>query len=167
MNDFTCYRTEDLGSILVLLYSEKQSSVIYFVDPWKIGILDCFLFEGDLDNIRQEMNMPDLKFTQIDLTMAKYFIAMGKRISKRVGTPLNSMANKWNAKLEIDNVEISGSIYKCFSCETGELDTQEDAKIIGIAKRELKRKVAGTIKEKQYYYICKDCKDKLHKTHTV
>ncbi len=166
MNNFTYYRTEDLGFILILLYSENESSVIYFVDPWKIGILDCFLFEGNLDDIRQEMNMPDLKFIEIDMTKAKYFIAMGDRICQRVGTPLTSVAKEWNIKLEIEDFETSGSIYKCFSCETGELDPKEDAEIIRIAKRELKRKVAGTIKEKQYYYICQECKDKLHKTHS-
>lgn len=166
-SDFTYYRTEDLGFVLVILYSEKESSVIYLVDPWKVGILDCFIFDGNLDEIRQEMNMPDLEFTEIDIEMAKYFITLGKRISDSIGKPLNMVAEAWIKKLEIDKFEITGSIYKCFSCETGELDTKEDEEIIRIAKRELKRKVAGTAKEKQYYYICRECKDKLHKTHTV
>jgi hypothetical protein len=167
MRQFTCYRTEDLGFILLILYSESDSSVIYLVDPWKIGILDCFLFKGDLDNIRQEMNMPDLEFTQIEMKNAKYFIALGKRIAVKIGKSLNSDAETWIEKLKTDRIVIKGSIYKCFSCETGDLDQKEDEDIIRIAKRELKRKVAGTAKEKQYYYICKECKDKLHKTHTV
>ena len=107
-DNFTCYRTEDLGFILVVLYSETNSSIIYLVDPWKIGIQDCFLFDGNLDNIRHEMNMPELEFLEIEIEKAKYLISLGTKISKAIGKPLNALAETWANNLNL--IEISPCI---------------------------------------------------------
>ncbi|MBD3227140.1 MAG: hypothetical protein GF329_03045 [Candidatus Lokiarchaeota archaeon] len=58
-------------------------------------------------------------------------------------------------------VKISGSLYKCFRCEKGELSEKEVKIIKEITKNDMNNNVCGTEMETEIFFVCQNCKDRI------
>ncbi len=160
------FRTTELGYILLVIDDNNKKRIV-MIDPWKFGLLDSFYFEGTLDDIKKEINQPKLTFESIEKDNALWFIAYAYRISKKINFPIKSEILQWLDDIKIQDIKIDGSYYKCFNCEIGELSEEDDKTIIKMTRQAIKNGNIISNNEKQYYFVCKECKEKVEKNFKI
>ena len=158
------------GSVsLVVARRNRDGTVCYatmLIDLWKLGLKDSFgsfsvkrkKFDEMYDKMMERLARGDepAYFHPTTIEEAKWLVAQGLRIASAVGTPAS---RHWIRIVgELSGVSISGSLYKCFSCERGELDPEIDSYILDIARDEGKQGVAGTPEESIIHLECAKCR---------
>ncbi len=161
----------DVGSGSVSLVVARRNVdgticyTIMLIDLWKLGLKDSFgsfsikrmKFDAIYDKMIEKLARQDepVYFHPIEIEQAKWLVAQGLRIANAVGTP---SSRHWVRIVgDISAVSIPGSLYKCSTCERGELDTEIDRNILSIARDEGRKGVAGTPQESMVYYACSKC----------
>ena len=158
------------GSVsLVVARRNRDGTICYatmLIDLWKLGLKDSFgsfsvkrkKFDEMYDKMMERLARGDepAYFHPTTIEEAKWLVAQGLRIASAVGTPAS---RHWIRIVgELSGVSISGSLYKCFSCERGELDPEIDSYILDIARDEGKQGVAGTPEESIIHLECAKCR---------
>lgn len=164
----TCYRTKELGYIIVVIRITKgkaQSNIVILLDPWKVGIRDFLKHNGSLSDLKTKLGNPRLELHEIPKKQAAQLLAQSKQINDALHFPISPEASKWLQSFGIPKIQVSGSIYKCFSCEQGELKQDEVEEILKIAKEEIETAQFGKKDEKQYYFVCDECRTKAQQLH--
>ena len=155
------------GSIHLMVARSLSKDTVCFtsllIDLWKLGLKDGFggvsmkkeMFDEMFKAMIKGAEELGLKYHPIDISEAKWLVAQGIRIAKKVG--IKPVSQKWiDIVGDISKVKIGGSLYKCYNCERGELPPEADNFILKIAKREIK--IAGTPKETKLVFLCDKCK---------
>lgn len=154
------------GSVhLIVARSLPRDAVCFtclLIDLWKLGLKDGFgslcvekwRFDEFFNAMVVEAAQQGFSYHPIDMSEAKWLVAQGLRIAKKVGT--KTVSRKWiDIVGDLSEIKIEGSLYKCYRCEKGELPPEADDCILKIAKREVK--IAGTPKEIKILFLCNDC----------
>jgi hypothetical protein len=168
---YLAYRTDvGTGSVHLLVARRNRDSTIryasFLIDLWKLGLKDSLgglsakrkKFDGLVNKMLEELERKEgLYYHPIEAEEAKWLVAQGVRIAEAVGTP---SSRRWVSAVvgDLSRVRISGSLYKCYACEKGELSKDEDSLILRVAMDEGRRRVAGTPAESMGYFTCDACK---------
>lgn len=156
---YTFYRSVEFGSNILVTNvkeSNKNFSLSFLVDSLKLGLKDFSIKNIAARKYMKEMNN-FYDFIEISIEDATKFLAQGVAIAKIVGTPISENCLKWLKEFKIEKINLSGSLYKCSECETGELSKDIVKEILKIARDELKSGVAGTPDELITDFHCKEC----------
>ena len=141
----------------------------FLIDLWKLGLKSSFgsfsMRTKQFDKIYSEMvesysdNLDEPSyFSMVDINEAKWLVVQGIRVAEAVGTPYSKRYVPIVG--DVSQVKIGGSLYKCFTCEKGELFSEIDDAILRIARAEGRRGIAGTLQEARIYFECENCRNK-------
>ena len=166
---YQAYRSDSSGSVMVIvirkhpLKKRKYDLLVALVDLWKVGLKDCYgamnMSEVRTERFLSKAESSDLSFYPIPLSEAKWLIKEGIRIRDFLGIPIPSKCKKLLPIVgDLESIKITGSIYKCFNCEKGDLDAETDEFIKKIALKEYREGIVGTPDEMEIYFLCDKCK---------
>ena len=160
-------RSTDPGSIIVLFYdhspiSGKIKFINILVDVWKLGLKDAFgqrrLTEKEWNRLLDEYKGRGATLKPYPIEDAKWLVQHGLRIADEIGTLRPKEFEQFKDIIgDFSSIVVSGSLYKCFSCNKKDLPENIVARIKKVAQRELKSKVAGTPAEEIIWFSCIDC----------
>jgi len=163
-------RSTDSGSIMVLFYdnspiSGKIKFVNVLVDVWKLGVKDCFgqrrMTEKEWKRMLKKYAERGAELEPCSVEEAQWLVQYGLRIADEIGTPRPKEFEQFRDIIgDLSSVIVEGSLYKCFSCNKNDLQTNQVERIKKVAQRELKTGVAGTPKEEIIWFSCADCGSK-------
>jgi len=170
---YLALRTEvGSGPVLLLVARMLSGGRVCFthllIDLWKLGLKDGFecesmkkdRFDKMLNVMVEELGRRGIHYHPVDISEAKWLVAQGIRIAEKVGT--EPVERRWiDIVGDISGVKIEGSLYKCYACERGELNSDADELILKVARREIK--TAGTPKEAKIVFLCSECEKKAGK----
>jgi len=168
---YVCDRVGEGSVNLVVARRNGEGTVCYasfLIDLWKLGLKSSFgsfsIRTRKFDKIYNDMiegygNAEEPSyFSPIDINEAKWLVTQGIRVAEAVGTPYSKRYVPIVG--DISYVKMSGSLYKCFSCEKGELPPEIDDEILSIARAEGRRGIPGTPQEARIYFECEKCRSK-------
>lgn len=167
---YLAYRTDvGTGSVSLVVARRNQDGTIcygsFLIDLWKVGLKDSYgsfsikrkKFDDLVNRLIDKLERNEGGYYHpIEEEDTKWLVAQGVRIANSVGTP----ASRHWVRVVVDDVSdvpISGSLYKCYSCERGELSKDEDALILSTAIEERRSGDAGTPAESMLYFVCDRC----------
>ena len=155
--------TTPKGSKGILVAREKENGNLQFasflVDVWKMGLKDCF---GKKDVAKSDFNklvaqMP--QYAEADLEECKEMIKRGVLITESLGLKIPRGFREFNYILgDLDSVEVTGSLYKCFECGKGDLPDEIVEQIKEVTLHDVAAGICGTEDETAIYFVCEDCK---------
>ncbi len=156
--------TTPKGSRSIVVAREKENGNLQFisvlVDEWKMGLKDCF---GGFDVPKKEFNKfaMQAKYVNADLDECKAKIKRGILIAETLGLKLPRDFREFKRILgDLDSIELTGSLYKCFECGKGDLTEEEVEQIKEVTLRDVAAGVCGTEAETMIYFMCDECKGK-------
>lgn len=160
-----CYRTDDQGSVMVLISIVRQkrrpTNLLFLVDLWKMGIKDLRIRRGSADTLIRELSatlFDDTNFIPISKKEAAHLLAQGLKIANYLHLDLDADVRKWLKKLGVYKVNIEGSVYKCYRCETNDLTPEEEDIISEATLADLNDGTIGEPMESLIYFTCSTCK---------
>ena len=155
--------TTPKGSKGILVAREKENGNLQFasfmVDVWKMGLKDCF---GKKDVAKSDFNkivaqMP--QYAEADLEECKEIIKQGVLITESLGLKIPKGFSECKYILgDLDSVEVTGSLYKCFECGKGNLPDEIVEQIKTVTLHDVAAGSCGTEDETMIYFVCEDCK---------
>jgi len=166
MTELKTYRTKENGFLIILIRINQTKNLVFLLDPWKAGYRDFESHKGSISSLKREIGMPSIKFYPISKKEAATFLRRGIEIADAVGVEIGEDAKSWFEKLGVYKIKPKGSLYKCFNCEEGELSQDDVEEILEIARKEVEEGIVGTDQEEQYFYICENCRQDMHESHT-
>jgi hypothetical protein len=155
------------GSVTLVVARRNGNGTVcyatFLIDLWKLGLKES---SGNLSIGRDKfdkvynkmiggMMEREAYFHPIEIGEAKWLLAQGLRIARAVGTPYPSHWLKVVGNLT--GVQITGSLYKCYRCERGELTESVDDSLVSLAREEGRAGIAGTPEESMVYFVCDRC----------
>jgi len=160
-------RTTGKGTYSVIVSRERPDGNLQYiaalVDVWKMGLKDCFgsndISKLDFHNTirRHELNM---FYTDCGLVEAQWLVKRGLRITGELGFSLPEEYGRLKHILgDMNDVDVGGSLYKCFSCGEGELPEEKVETIKAIAALDAAAGVCGTPDETPIYLMCEECEE--------
>lgn len=150
------------GSKIVIVSRKKSNNNFEFisvlVDVWKMGLKDCYgRFNASEDDLFETLNKTD--FINVSLDDCKKVIKRGLLITKEVGTKIPKEFGQFKGIIgNLDSIEVSGSLYKCFKCGEGDLSDNVVEVIKKVTIQDMNRGVCGTPEEQMIYFVCNKCK---------
>ena len=158
--------TTPKGSRSILVAREKENGKLQFisvlVDEWKMGLKDCF---GEHDLSKKEFGklvamQPDY-CADANLNECKEIIKRGILIAETLGLRIPREFREFKYILgDLDTVEVTGSLYKCFECGKGDLPDEIVEQIKEVTLHDVAAGVCGTEDETMLYFVCDKCKGK-------
>ena len=151
------------GSKIIFVSRKKPNNNFEFisvlVDEWKMGLKDCYgSFNATKSDILNIINKTS--FINSDINKCKKLVKRGLIIAKEVGTMVPKEFEKFRGIIgNLDDIKISGSIYKCFKCGEGDLNDEIVEIIKEVTRRDMKKGVCGTPDEQMIFFACDKCKD--------
>jgi len=155
--------TTPKGSRSIVVAREKENGKLQFisvlVDEWKMGLKDCF---GEHDIPKKEFDklvamQPD--YADANLNECKEIIKRGILIAETLGLRIPREFREFKYILgNLDNVEVTGSLYKCFECGKGDLPDEIVEQIKEVTLHDVAAGVCGTEDETMLYFVCDKCK---------
>ena len=130
-----CYRTFEPGSIILVLRKDTKNrdfmNLVFLIDVWKVGLKDLYVNKDTLNGLFRKLTQhsPGAEFEEISRHDSAYLLARGLRIAKNVKTIIKPLTEKWLEKLGIQQIKLSGSLYKCYMCEENDLPENINKKI--------------------------------------
>lgn len=157
--------TTPKGSRSIVVAREKENGNIQFistlVDEWKMGLKDCF---GSYDIQKKEFNRfvgMQPQYADANLDECKEKIKRGILIAETLGLKLPREFSKFKRILgDLDSIELTGSLYKCFDCGKADLTDAEVEAIKEVTLRDVAAGDCGSESETMLYFVCDDCKGK-------
>jgi len=156
--------SEPKGSRSVVIARERPDGNLQFVsvliDEWKMGLKDCFgsrnLSKKRFDEIIRQM---PIDYINADLDECNWLIKQGLRIAKAVGARIPGEFYKLKDIIGgLDDIHITGSLYKCYKCGKGELSDEDVGYIKKVTYHDMARGVCGTPGETKIFVVCDACK---------
>jgi hypothetical protein len=164
--------TTQKGSRSILVAREKENGNLQFisalVDEWKMGLKDCF---GEHDVSKKEFNklvarMP--QYADAELNECREIIKRGILVVEAIGLKIPKEFRVFKYLLgDLDKVEVTGSLYKCFECGKGDLPDEIVEQIKEVTLHDVAAGVCGTGKETMIYFVCDKCKREKEKEEEV
>ncbi len=155
------------GSKSVVVARERPDGNIQFisvlVDEWKMGLKNCFGSRNVSKNRfhREAIQNVNAEFIDVGLDECKWTIKQGIRIAEAVGARIpREFYQLKDIVGSLDDVHITGSLYKCYICSKGELSDREINFIKEITHQDMARGVCGTPDETCMIFVCDECKNK-------
>jgi hypothetical protein len=160
--------TTPKGSRSIIVAREKENGNLQFVsfliDEWKMGLKDCF---GNYDISKREFNklvarMP--QYADADIEECKEIVKRGILIAETLGLKIPRDFRKFKHILgDLDKVEVTGSLYKCFECGKGDLPDEIVEQIKEVTLRDVAAGVCGTEGETMIFFVCDKCRGEKEK----
>ena len=162
------YRSPELGSV-VLWFEHRDTSGRWdffspLVDLWKAGFKD---YQGRRNISESEYSSNySLYKQQFDLTeipwgRALYLLKIGINIRDALHLPYPDGFSRFRDFLTpFDDIQVTGSIYKCYKCEEGDLTDEVVESIIEVTLDDMSNGTIGQEGENLLYFVCENCSDK-------
>lgn len=158
--------TTPKGSRSIVIAREKENGNLQFisvlVDEWKMGLKDCF---GSHDISKKEFNklvarLPS-SYADADLNECKEIIKRGILIAETLDLRIPRELREFKHILgDLDKVEVTGSLYKCFECGKGDLSEDVVEQIKEVTLQDIAAGVCGSEGETMLYSVCDKCGEK-------
>ena len=158
--------TTPKGSRSILVAREKENGklqiISVMVDEWKTGLKDCF---GECDLSKKEFDklvamQPDY-CADANLNECKEITKRGILIAETLGLRIPREFREFKYILsDLDTVEVTGSLYKCFECGKGDLPDEIVERIKEVTLHDVAAGVCGTEDETMLCFVCDKCKGK-------
>ena len=154
------------GSRAIVIARERRDGNLQFisvlVDEWKMGLKDCFgggsISKKGFDAV---IRRAPKDFINADLNECKWIIKQGLRIAEAVGTRIPREFYELKGIIGgMDNIQITGSLYKCYGCGKGELSDVAVDYIKKVTCHDIALGVCGTPDETRIVVVCDECKKK-------
>jgi hypothetical protein len=157
--------TKPKGSRSIFVTREKEDGYLQLlsvlVDEWKMGLKDCF---GSDDVSKEEFDKIVARqplFVSADLNKCKEIIKRGMLIAETLGLRIPREFEEFKYILgDLDSVEVTGSLYKCFKCGKEDLSDEIVEQIKEVTLDDVAAGVCGTEDETRIYFVCDKCKRK-------
>ncbi len=161
------YRSPESGSI-ILWFGHRDSSGRwnYFsplIDLWKAGFKDCHgrhsisEEEYSLDFSRYNLQF---KMKKITWKQALYLLKCGINIRNALKLPYPDEFIRFKYLISsLDDIQLSGSIYKCYKCGSGNLPEDVVESILDVTLKDITSGTIGQEGENVLYFTCEKCKD--------
>jgi len=165
--------TDSKGSKVVMISRERSDGNIAFVsiliDEWKMGLKDCFgSYNTPKSMLMREINSDHLPFIEGNFEECKKLIKRGVLIAEEIGTKIPEEFEGFRKIIgDLDNVELTGSLYKCFECGEGDLPEEVIKVIKKTTIEDMKRGICGKEGEIVLHAICDACKEKGNESEDV
>lgn len=159
---YNSWITSPKGSRAVLIARAKPDNTYQYVsllvDEWKMGLKDCFgSYNAPKDIIESLLSGAD--YVETDIQKCKKLVKRGIRIAEELRLKLPKEFKKYKSIIgDIGNIDVGGSLYKCFSCGKEDLGNEEVEMIKDITLKDVKRGVCGMPNETIVYFKCEKCK---------
>jgi len=161
------YRSPEPGSV-ILWFTNRDSSGMwnYFlslVDLWKAGFKDCQgRFSISETEYLLEFSRYNLQFDMVEIPWKKalYFLKMGINIRNALEIPYPDEFYQFKHLVpSLDDIQVTGSIYKCYKCESGNLPEDVVESILDVTLKDITSGTIGQEGENVLYFTCEKCKD--------
>jgi len=161
---YQCWISRPAGSKIVVISRLKLNGnfeiASMLVDEWKMGLKDGFgnynLTKNQLDDY---IRMPE--FREADVDECHRLIKKGICIASELGFRLPREYEQFKGIIgDIENIDLTGSLYKCYACGKEDLDEKTICKIKSITLKDVKEGVCGTPNETMVYFVCNKCRNK-------
>ena len=158
--------TDSKGSHGIIIARERSNGNLAFisslVDEWKRGLKDCFggydISKERFQSMLDSMSV-DAEFVDASLYECKDLIKRGLLIAEEVGTRIPKEFDRFKNILGgLDDIQLTGSVYKCFECGINDLSDEIVEIIKEVTREDVRRGVCGTEKETKIYFVCDECK---------
>lgn len=155
------------GSRVVIISREMPNGNVQYisvlVDGWKMGLKGCFgsrnISKGRF--YKEVVGDMNAELIEGNLYECKWVIKQGLRIAEAVGTKMPEEFYEFKDIVgSLDNINITGSLYKCYKCGKGELSDKYVDSIKKITYHDMARGVCGTPDETAMFFVCDECKSK-------
>ena len=161
------FKTDEDGFLIIVVrITDQNKNIVFALDPWKFGYIDFDENTGTFKQLKNELGIPTIKFHRIEKKEAAELLRQNYDIANEVGMEIPEIALNWLEKLGVLKLKRSSSLYKCFNCRENDLTNEENEEILKVAKKEKDLGKIGGKEEEQYFYVCENCKQKMHKAHT-
>lgn len=161
---YKCWISNPKGSRIAVISRIKPNGnfemVSLLVDEWKMGLKDCFgNYNLTKDGLDEYIRRGD--FRKATIEECKKLVKKGIFIAKSLGLRLPKEYEQYNKIIgNTDSIAITGSLYKCYSCEEGDLSEEIISRIKEVTLKDVSRGVCGTPNETMIYFTCDKCKEK-------
>lgn len=160
---YNSWITDSEGSKAIIIARAKPDDTYQYisllVDEWKMGLKDCFgSYNASKAIIESLLSKAD--YVKTDIRECKKLVKRGIRIVEELRLKLPKEFEKYKGIIgNMDDVDVSGSLYKCFSCGEGDLKDEIVRMIKEVTLEDVKRGVCGTPDETMVYFTCDKCKE--------
>ena len=154
------FRTKEYGFLLIVFkVGTNPQNRIFLLDLWKVGIRDYLENDLSFEQIKMEIGSPQIQFFPLSIPKAKQLVERGLAIANNLEIKLSIDLIDFCNHFGIEGNNSNGALYRCFNCDKNDLKTIEIEEIITTAKLELRNDIVGTSAEKQYFFVCANCKN--------
>ncbi|MFH1849334.1 MAG: SEC-C metal-binding domain-containing protein [archaeon] len=161
---YKCWISLPEGSRIAVISRIKPNRnyemVSILVDEWKMGLKDAF---GNFNMPKEQLDeyIRGGDFREADIDECKKLIKRGILIAKGLGLGLPKEYGQCKGIAgNIESIEISGSLYKCYACGENDLSEETISLIKEVTLKDVRKGVCGTPQETELYFTCEDCKGK-------
>jgi len=155
--------TTPKGSRSIVIAREKENGRLQFisvlVDEWKMGLKDCF---GEQDISKKDFNRLIARqphYVDADINKCKEIIKRGILVAETLGLKIPREFRELKHILgDLDKVEVTGSLYKCFECGKGDLPDEIVELIKEVTLHDVAAGVCGTEDETMIFFVCDKCR---------
>ncbi len=159
------YRSPSPGSVVLWFEYRDSLGKWHFysplVDLWKAGFKDS---SGQRDltekNYLENLNLYKLQLGLIKIPwkQALYLLKSGMWIRNELQQPYPSSFRRFKDILVgLDEIEVKGSVYKCYQCETGNLSDKAVQLIQKYTLEDINSGIIGQEGEKILHFLCDAC----------
>lgn len=161
------YRSPEPGSV-VLWFEHRDTSGRWdffspLVDLWKAGFKDCHGRRNISDSeyslyysqYKQQYDLIEIPWHQ-----ALYLLKSGINIRDALHLPYPDDFTRFKDFFtSLDDIQVAGSIYKCYKCEEGDLTNDVVELIIEVTLNDMINGTIGQEGENLLYFVCENCSD--------
>lgn len=161
---YNCWISQDKGSRIIVVSRIKPNGnyeiASMLVDEWKMGLKDGFVnYNFTPYQLNEYIRRTDFNGTTLD--ECKKLVKRGILIAKSLNLRLPKEYEQCKKIIgNIDDVQINGSLYKCYSCGQNDLSDTIISRIKAVTINDIKKGICGTEDETIIYFTCNDCKEK-------
>lgn len=154
--------TKPKGSRHIVISRERPDGNLQFisllVDEWKMGLKDCY-GSHSISKTKFHGFLSRNPFMDISLDECKKIIKRGLLIAKELGLREPEEFDRFKHIVgDLDDVEVTGSLYKCFECGKGDLPDETVEFIKDVTKHDMERGLCGREGETMIFFVCERCK---------
>ncbi|MFX0093223.1 MAG: hypothetical protein ACFFBD_15805, partial [Candidatus Hodarchaeota archaeon] len=159
------YKSLDPGNTIVF-FVERASNGLYtfcslLVDRWKGGLKDAF---GE-KHVSEKRFLESFRMYQGRTGVNEYpwnaaltIVREGMRIRDALGYPYPPEFYQFQGLLKgLDEIKLTGSIYKCYTCEQGDLSDDVVNHILEATRIDIEAGILGQEGETMFFFECDRC----------
>lgn len=159
------YRSPEPGSVVLWFEHRDPSGKWDFfsplVDLWKAGFKDCHGRRNISDNeysLYFSRYKLQLDLIEIPWDQALFLLKTGMRIRNALHLPYPDDFIRFKTFLTpLADIQVTGSIYKCYKCESGNLPDDVVEVILEATLYDIANGTIGQEGEELFYFVCEKC----------